>query len=103
MTDIEKARLLKAREIAAAVYVDKNMPGFARETKNGNRDCEEAVISALSTLTLCDWQPPEDPDERAVYEIVVKHFGDAFPWEWRHKHSHFPVALVIFKAGKAAK
>ena len=93
MTDIAQARLLKAREIAGECR--------ARFTESLYSPAS-AEIAALAALNLADWQPPEDPDERAAYLIYLANNG-SLPWEARHKvGSMFPGYLAAYKAGKAA-
>ena len=101
MTDIAQARLLKAREIAAAEFVVSNSPLSAQRTLAGEMDGVSPVRAALAALNLADWQPPEDPDERAAF-AVYQASGGRYLWEERHRSPNFRTALAAYKAGKAA-
>lgn len=74
--DIAQARLLKAREIAAATYASMDYDGCAKWASDGEYDHDEAVKSALAALNLADWQPPEDPDLPTLRRIIGESYGD---------------------------
>jgi hypothetical protein len=105
MTDIEKARLLKAREIAADIWIKLNNLPTADDSMKGVHDNMPVMSGILAALNLCDWQPPEDPDERAAYEIYAQEQnGDPlYKWEQRRRSAIWCAALAAYKAGKAAR
>ncbi len=101
MTTIEEARLQKAREIAAEAYeAARTGDPFPSEYLGGRA----AYNAALAALVEANWQPAEDPDERAAWEIYTNGaLRGSHPWGKRHESFWFRGVLEGYKAGKAAR